>query len=86
MDRAGRARAAQDFRGTRTTSMRSNRFLRSTATRGGTRLELGDYDAAGATTSSSCARSATRRVPIETVYADVYLWKNAASGKYSSRW
>ena len=47
LDRAGSARAAcRISRGTPTTSTRSNRFPRSTTTARGTRLELGDYDAA----------------------------------------
>ena len=35
-----------------------------------------------ATTSSRCAPSAIRASPIEQPYADVYLWKNKATGTF----
>jgi hypothetical protein len=48
----------------------------------GTRLELGDYDAARGDDKFKLRAFGDARVPIETVYADVYLWRNAANEKY----
>jgi hypothetical protein len=48
----------------------------------GTRLELGDYDAARGDDKFKLRAYGDARLPIEMVYADVYLWRNAATGKY----
>lgn len=48
----------------------------------GTRLELGDYDAARGDDKFKLRAAGDARLPIELVYADVYLWRNAATGKY----
>jgi predicted CXXCH cytochrome family protein len=48
----------------------------------GTRLELGDYDSARNDDKFKLRAFGDARMPIETLYADVYLWKNAANGKY----
>jgi hypothetical protein len=48
----------------------------------GTRLELGDYDAARGDDKFKLRAVGDARLPIDAVYADVYLWKNARSGKY----
>jgi len=48
----------------------------------GTRLELGDYDAARGDDKFMLRAFGDARLPIKTTYADVYLWKNAGSGKY----
>jgi hypothetical protein len=48
----------------------------------GTRLELGDYDAARGDDKFKLRAVGDARLPIETIYADLYLWKNAATGKY----
>jgi hypothetical protein len=48
----------------------------------GTRLELGDYDPARNDDKFKLRAFGDSRLPIEAVYADVYLWKNAANGKY----
>ena len=48
----------------------------------GTRLELGDYDAARGDDKFKLRAFGDARLPIETVYADVYLWRNASDGKY----
>jgi hypothetical protein len=48
----------------------------------GTRLELGDYDANRGDDKFKLRLYGDARLPIETFYADVYLWKNAANGKY----
>ena len=50
--------------------------------RRGTRLELGDYDASRGDDKFKLRAFGDLRVPIETAYADVYLWKNAGDGKY----
>jgi predicted CXXCH cytochrome family protein len=50
--------------------------------RRGTRLELGDYDASRGDDKFKLRAFGDTRLPIETAYADVYLWKNAADGKY----
>jgi predicted CXXCH cytochrome family protein len=49
----------------------------------GTRLELGDYDASRGDDKFKLRAFGDTRLPIETTYADVYLWKDAGSGKYS---
>jgi len=48
----------------------------------GTRLELGDYDAARGDDKFRLRGFGDARVPIERLYADVYLWRNAANEKY----
>jgi predicted CXXCH cytochrome family protein len=48
----------------------------------GTRLELGDYDAARNDDKFKLRAFGDARLPIDTTYADVYLWKNAGNGKY----
>jgi predicted CXXCH cytochrome family protein len=48
----------------------------------GTRLELGDYDANRGDDKFQLRGFGDTRLPIDTIYADVYLWKNASNGKY----
>ena len=48
----------------------------------GTRLELGDYDTARGDDKFKLRAFGDGRVPIDVVYADVYLWRNGATGKY----
>ena len=48
----------------------------------GTRLELGDYDAARNDDKFKLRAFGDARLPIETPYADVYLWRNAGNSKY----
>ena len=48
----------------------------------GTRLELGDYDPARNDDKFMLRAFGDARLPIETTYADVYLWKNARDNKY----
>lgn len=48
----------------------------------GTRLELGDYDATRGDDKFKLRTFGDARLPIDTPYADVYLWKNAGTGKY----
>src|SRR5881296_3058952 len=48
----------------------------------GTRLEIGDFDPARGDDKFKLRLFGDARLPIETLYADVYLWKNAANGKY----
>ena len=48
----------------------------------GTRLELGDYDAGRGDDKFKLRAFGDARMPIETFYADVYLWKKTADGKY----
>jgi hypothetical protein len=48
----------------------------------GSRLELGDYDAARGDDKFKLRGFGDSRVAIESPYADVYLWKNKATGKY----
>ncbi len=48
----------------------------------GTRLELGDYDPARNDDKFKLRAFGDARLPIETIYADVYLWKNARDNKY----
>jgi hypothetical protein len=49
----------------------------------GTRLELGDYDATRGDDKFKLRSAGDNRIPIEMPYADVYLWKNSANGKYT---
>jgi hypothetical protein len=49
----------------------------------GTRLELGDYDAGRGDDKFKLRAFGDSRMPIETPYADVYLWRNSTSGKYT---
>lgn len=48
----------------------------------GTRLELGDYDPARNDDKFKLRAFGDARLPIETTYADVYLWKSARDNKY----
>jgi hypothetical protein len=48
----------------------------------GTRLELGDYDANRGDDKFKLRLFGDGRLPIETPYMDVYLWKNSRDGKY----
>jgi hypothetical protein len=48
----------------------------------GTRLELGDYDATRGDDKFKLRAFGDTRLPVETPYADVYLWKNSGSNKY----
>jgi hypothetical protein len=48
----------------------------------GTRLELGDYDASRNDDKFKLRAFGDARLPIDTTYADVYLWKNARDSKY----
>jgi hypothetical protein len=48
----------------------------------GTQLELGDYDAHRKDDKFSLRLSGDDRLPIETTYADVYLWQKKADDKY----
>jgi hypothetical protein len=50
--------------------------------RRGTRLELGDYDANRGDDKFKLRTFGDARLPIETPYLDVFLWKNAGNGKY----
>jgi len=49
---------------------------------GGTRLELGDYDAARGDDKFKLRAYGDARLPIGTAYADVFLWRNKADRKY----
>jgi hypothetical protein len=49
---------------------------------GGTRLELGDYDAARGDDKFKLRGFGDARMPIDQPFADVYLWKNKATGKF----
>lgn len=49
---------------------------------GGTRLELGDYDATRGDDKFMLRAFGDTRVPIALGYADVYLWRNKADRKY----
>lgn len=49
---------------------------------GGTHLELGDYDASRGDDKFKLRVAGDRRLPIDVVYADVYLWRRAADKKY----
>ena len=48
----------------------------------GTRLELGDYDATRGDDKFKLRAFGDERLPISTPMADMYLWKNASTGKY----
>lgn len=48
----------------------------------GTRLELGDYDANRGDDKFKLRVAGDERLPIQTVYADVYLWRSTADGKF----
>jgi predicted CXXCH cytochrome family protein len=48
----------------------------------GTRLELGDYDSSRGDDKFKLRASGDLRMPIDLVYADVYLWKRPGDGKY----
>ena len=48
----------------------------------GTRLEIGDYDAGRGDDKFKLRAFGDARLPIEAIYADVYLWRNAANRKY----
>jgi hypothetical protein len=48
----------------------------------GTRLELGDYDTTRGDDKFKLRVAGDARLPIERVYADVYLWRNARDDRY----
>ncbi len=48
----------------------------------GTRLELGDYDPERGSDKFKIREFNDTRMPIDTVYFDVYLWKNNKDSKY----
>ncbi|HET9215945.1 MAG TPA: hypothetical protein VFR18_03145 [Terriglobia bacterium] len=48
----------------------------------GTRFELGDYDANRGDDKFKLRSFGDSRVPIDTPFADVYLWKSSRDGKY----
>jgi hypothetical protein len=48
----------------------------------GTRLELGDFDAARGDDKFKLRAFGDVRLPIETPYLDAFLWKNTANNKY----
>ena len=48
----------------------------------GTRLEIGDYDAGRGDDKFKLRAFGDTRLAIDVVYADVYLWRNAANEKY----
>lgn len=48
----------------------------------GTHLELGDYDAARGDDKFKLRAAGDGRLPIETLFADVYLWRRASDKKY----
>jgi hypothetical protein len=48
----------------------------------GTRLELGDYDASRGDDKFKLRLFGDSRLPIDTIYADVYLWRNTRDSKY----
>ena len=48
----------------------------------GTRLEIGDYDANRGDDKFKLRGFGDVRLPIDAVYADIYLWRNAATRKY----
>lgn len=48
----------------------------------GTRFEIGDYDPGRGDDKFKLRAFGDSRLPIETPYADVYLWRNARDGKY----
>jgi hypothetical protein len=74
-------RAACRIRGTATTNALESFPEVADYTRG-TRLELGDYDAARGDDKFKLRAFGDARLPIEVTYADVYLWKNARDNKY----
>jgi hypothetical protein len=49
---------------------------------GGTRLELGDYDATRGDDKFKLRAFGDARLPIDVPYGDVYLWRNKATGRY----
>jgi hypothetical protein len=49
---------------------------------GGNRLELGDYDAARGDDKFKLRVAGDSRLPIDRIYAAVYLWRSAADGRY----
>lgn len=48
----------------------------------GTHLELGDYDATRGSDKFKIREFNDDRMPIDSVYLDVYLWKSKGDGKY----
>ena len=78
-ERPGRCRI---FRGTRDYFDALESFPAVDDYTRGTRLELGDYDASRGDDKFKLRAFGDARLPIETLYADVYLWKNARDGKY----
>ena len=57
-------------------------FPEADAYAGGTRLELGDYDATRGDDKFTLRAFGDARLPIDTTYLDVYLWRNKADRKY----
>ena len=57
-------------------------FVESDDYRKGTQLELGDYDARRSTDKFMLRAADDARLPIDKTYADAYLWKKRANGKY----
>ncbi len=57
-------------------------FPEADAHTGGTRLELGDYDATRGDDKFKLRAFGDARLPIDTAYLDVYLWRSKADRKY----
>ena len=57
-------------------------FIETDDYRNGTHLELGDYDSERNNDKFKLRAFGDSRLPIETIYADVYLWKKTDDGKY----
>ncbi len=57
-------------------------FPQTTTYTNGTHLEIGDYDAARGDDKFKLRVAGDTRLPVSTVYADVYLWRNSADQKY----
>jgi hypothetical protein len=51
--------------------------------RRGTRLELGDYDTGRGDDKFKLRVFGDQRLPIDTIYANVYLWRNSGTGKFT---
>jgi hypothetical protein len=57
-------------------------FIESDDYTGGTRLELGDYDAARGDDKFKLRIAGDERLSIERMYADIYLWRSTRDGRY----
>jgi len=57
-------------------------FPEADAHQGGTRLELGDYDASRGDDKFKLRAAGDARLPIDQIYGTVYLWKSRADGRY----